>query len=347
MKIALLNLPIDNNYGGNLQRYALVKTLQSLGHHVCFLETHFCFPGNIFRQLYGVIKRLPKEILSRFRFFSKKYPVSYFLHKKIPHSLPIYNKTFLKCYRNFEVYVVGSDQVWRPKMTMNYGLPTYFFDFLLHKNCKKIAYGVSLGSSECEFSVQEKGMLSKLYSTFNAVSVRERSALNILENCGWTTPAARLVLDPTFLLKREDYEELVHGSRTVAPSGNLFCYMLDWNEEKEKLTRDVALDRGLQPFYVKMERNREMSIEQWLRSFMDANFVVTDSFHGLAFSIIFNKPYVLIKNEQRGNARFENIFSLFEISEDGRNVDWSSVNSKIEKLQKESLDFLREALNEV
>lgn len=86
------------------------------------------------------------------------------------------------------------------------------------------------------------------------------------------------------------------------------------------------------------------SIEQWLRSFRDAQYIITDSYHGLVFSIIFNKPFTLIRNEKRGNARFDSLLKTLDISTDN-NINWTKVNSNIQTEREKALLFIKKSLS--
>ena len=167
MKIALLNLPYDNNYGGNLQRYALMKVLQDMGHDVTHLNLRFHYHLPWYKVPYSYTKRIIlKYVLGRdVRINQEKYSreqyqercaiTESFYQKYIKHTEPLYKLSELKKYTDFDAYVVGSDQVWRKKIANKY-LPTMFLDFLpKDSKAKRIAYGVSLGVAENELSEEE------------------------------------------------------------------------------------------------------------------------------------------------------------------------------------------------
>lgn len=345
MNVGLLNLTIDFNYGGNLQRFALVSILQELGHDVVYLELHRPYSGSNMDRLYKRLKDLIKDFLVYNSNKAKeKWPVRRFQLEKIPHTKPIFGKKNLIKYRNkFDAYVVGSDQVWRKSIAIFYGVNTYFFDFLENVDVKRVAYGVSLGSERNEFCYDDLQTLSPLYQKFDAVSVREMSSLKLFDELGWTFPPAKLVLDPTFLLQRDEYEALIDCQKTFPIQGDIFCYILDKTEEKQNVINAFEQKLHASSFWLSLN-DGAVSVEQWLRSFKDSKFVVTDSFHGLVFSIIFNKPYYLIKNASRGNARFDSLFDLLGISCDGSSLDWERINSQIASLRKESIEFLRKSL---
>lgn len=359
MNIGLLNLPVDNNYGGNLQRYALIKVLQDMGHDVTHLNLRFSFnPYPWYTLCYIVLRRLASRIIKRngcdifppeYRYqneFKKKCAVTdIFYNRYVKHTKPIYNKQGLKKNKKFDAFIVGSDQVWRKKIASFYGISTFFFDFLPYFNkTPLIAYGVSLGTNENELNHEDLYILTPLYKKFKAISVREESALKLFKTYGWTKPKAIQVLDPTLLLSKEDYIELINAADTEKPKGNLFCYILDNTKEKDLLIRSIATEKGLTPFYISIE-GHQPTVEQWLRSFMDSEYVITDSFHGFVFSLIFNKPFHLINNDFRGNARFDSIKKTILNGCDIEHIDWSETNKRIEMWKKKSMQFLEKALD--
>lgn len=357
MNIALLNLPFDSNYGGNLQRYALITILQRNGYRVEHINLRFNYKLPWYKIPFSYSKRIIKRLI-----FHDKNPIlleqqmeneaiarnrlaEVFYNKYIPHTKSINNKKGLNKLPKYDAYIVGSDQVWRKSMTQAYGLSTYFFDFVKDTITTKIAYGVSLGNNNNELTQTEIKKLRRLYKRFTAVSVRESSAIEIFQNYQWTMPQAIQVLDPTLLLSKEDYNKLIDNGNTHHSSGNLFCYILDNDPVKEKIILEEIDKLKLTPFYINL-KEKNTSIEQWLRSFRDAKHIITDSFHGLVFSIIFNKPFTLIRNERRGNARFDSILELFNIPTNKQEeIDWEYINFKIQEERKKALEFIIQTLN--
>ena len=354
MKIALLNLPIDDNYGGNLQRFAIVKVLQEMGHEVTHLLIMRKF--TIWRR--HSLLAIPKRIILRFIFRKKNHILSElitqkknveaynrikpFYDKYIKHTKPINNYKTIKQYNFFDVYIVGSDQAWRKWIVQPFPLKMFLWDFL-PKHAKKIAYAVSLGNSEPELDKNEAESLRKYYNQFSAVSVREKTALDVLNHYGWTTPKAEWLVDPTLLLKKEDYLEVINNAETSRMDGDMFCYILDSTREKMDYIERYAASRNMKPFITGLH---EISIEQWLRNFNDAKFIVTDSYHGFVFSLIFNKPVKLFFNEFRGNTRFESLFELLGISKDQDVFDWKKINSILANEREKSIKWLKVALRE-
>lgn len=346
MKIALLNLPVDNNYGGHLQRYALMKVLQDMGHDVTHINLRVGYSLPWYKKPLSYTKRFVlRYLLGRnVKIFVERdlkrkdveqcIATEPFYQRYIKHTKPITDIKKLKKLQGYDAYIVGSDQVWRKQMAKEY-LYSMFLDFVRGLKVKKIAYGVSLGVSENELSDKEIRQLSILYNKFNAVSVREDSALELFKYYGWNRPQAIQVLDPTMLLQMDDYVHLIKSGNTRQSPGNLFCYILDKTEEIDDIIYAKAKELGLNPFFLCIKDKELVSVEQWLRSFWDSEYVITDSYHGVVFSIIFNKPYLLIRNEVRGNARFDSILKLNQQSlpVDKKNVD-------LNMLREISLSFL-------
>lgn len=355
MKIALLNLPIDNNYGGILQRYALCKTLDIMGYDATFLNLYleltpvpyYMAPiklANYFRKkLFGIYTPPLHIVLGSLYLYKiyNKHAIK-FIEKNIPCTKPIKSIENLKDYCNFDCYIVGSDQVWRKSIAHNY-LSSMFFDFL-PDDVKRIAFSVSMGSDNDELSDKEIKYYKELYSKFSAVSVRETSSLDLFDKYNWISPLPNFTIDPTLLLKKEDYFGLI-GPINTQPKGDVFCYILDKTPEKMTYIKEYCFDKNLTPYYITLQDiGNGASIENWLLSISVAKFVITDSYHGLLFAIIFNKPYHLFKNKKRGNARFDCILDALSLSYDKTDNDWTMINTKRTELASNALRFLKESL---
>ena len=355
MKIALINLKYDNNYGGNLQRYALMKVLQNKGHDVTHLNLRFNYHRPWYKMLLSLIKIMVKKFflgkdvkIPRWQHAQHTYEelcsiTEPFYNKYVKHTEQITDLRKLSKFNGFDAYFVGSDQVWRKRIAGDY-IKTMFLDFLPENTkSRRIAYGVSLGVAENELCNEEIKQLSDLYQRFDAVSVREDSALDMFKQYGWNKPQAIQVLDPTLLLCKEDYMLLIENGKTIQSDGNLFCYILDKTDDMDCLIQQKAKELNLKAFELGLDK--PVSIEQWLRSFSDSEYVITDSYHGLVFSIIFNKPFFLIRNEFRGNARFESVIRMFGIHDDcSDNLNWNLINKSIAEYREKSFCFIANAL---
>jgi len=219
MKIALLTLRVDNNYGGNLQRYALSRFLAEMGHDVIVLY----FRSEWNKDRFYIRVKNTIEYFIKTLFGDNPMPFPYWKHedpnwekkrintfpffqKYVKHSPLIWSFNALKKYidkENFDAYIVGSDQVWRKCFTQRWGVERFFLDFVSEDKIK-VFYAASFGIMDGDYSLEDVALLTPLYKQFDAVSVREDSALLTLKKYGWTRPQANLVLDPTSLLSRKN-----------------------------------------------------------------------------------------------------------------------------------------------
>lgn len=200
---------------------------------------------------------------------------------------------------------------------------------------------------------------------FDAISVREMSGMKLCqEHLG---VEAVHVVDPTLLLDAEEYTRLI-GKDIPASHGNMMCYVLDRNAEKDTMIDDIARKKQLRPFHsnartedhnATLEERIQPPVEQWLQGFRDAEFIVTDSFHACIFSMLYKKPFIAIGNKSRGMTRFESLLRMFGLEERMvlsyddykqreevllRPIDYGSVFRILEEKRSEAIDFLQEAL---
>ena len=266
--------------------------------------------------------------------------------------------------------MVGSDQCWRP--CYNAFLPSMFLDFVLDKQVKRIAYAASFGTDKWEFTPQQTAVCAPLAKKFDMVSVREDSGVKLCkEHLGVD---AVHVLDPTMLLTKEDYIQLIENEKEPKSDGTLFNYILDPDAKKSAFIHKVAKANGLKAFQVLPKCQAEIRTKEdvkkriedcvfpgvttWLRAFMDAEMTIVDSFHGMVFSIIFNKPFWVIGNAHRGMSRFTSLLKVFHLENRlldasglddvdlSQSIDWESVNEILKEKQKECKLLLLNSLNE-
>lgn len=368
MKIAILTLPLNINYGGILQAYALQTILEQRGHEVHIIEeVQRPLKLPIYKMPFSYSKRIIKNIIGKkcYILYEQKYNrelpiitenINRFINKNI--HLAIYKDFSYIKESEYDVIIVGSDQVWRPKYFGTKQIEKAFLKFTKGWNIKRIAYAASFGTDEWEYTHKQTYKCNMLLNKFDMVSVRENSGIDLCEK--YFNIKAQKVLDPTLLLSKEDYIKLFQSSNIQKSKGNLLCYILDETEEKRKLISQIANDKKLIPFNIKAKNNNiytpltdriQPSIEQWIRGFYDAELVITDSFHACVFSILFKKPFIVYGNKNRGLTRFNSLLEsmglknnlILNLNEYDNNRDYSISNEclkKLSDLRKESLEFL-------
>ena len=370
MRIGIVTLPLHTNYGGILQAYALQTVLEWMGHKLQHIQPKVEFPKlhPFWKMPFVFLKRIFLKLFVE----GWKYPVFTHPYKYVRTNTDKFIEKYLICryldlrewecrqYNDYDAIIFGSDQVWR----LDYAAPIerYFGAFLGESKLKRISYGASFGVDSLNYSKSQLNRCREQINKFNAISVREQAGVNICMDSFHVS--ASLVLDPTMLLKRADYELLTEGLK--ADKNGMLIYVLDESAELSAKLHSYAQKRGLPLFRVnskvedsdaKLVERQQPRVEQWLRDFMGADMIITDSFHACVFSIIFHKPFICIGNVQRGASRFQTLLSRFNLYDRivdsdslmtyiDTGIDWDDVDRKLGIYQQESFDFILHALRD-
>lgn len=363
MKIGVLTLPFNNNYGGYLQAYALMTVLKGMGHEVELIyrkqnRRYLSFRlkaciKNIIKFLLG---RKPKLLLcdqEKELRIKGEYIMSFVDSRISPKTKPLYstNELIKTCGGRYDAIIVGSDQVWRPDYVPN--IENFFFDFVDNTQVLKLSYAASFGTDNPNYSDRERKKCGDLISQFDAVSVREESGIEVIYKFGWKAKHKEVVLDPTMIIDIIEYQQFIKPLNEKY----VVSYILDMNEEKQEAINCIskALSHPIKNLSIKGQKLPSM--ETWLSSLCHANFIITDSFHGTVFAILFNRPFIVWANKERGIDRFTSLLKLFGLERRivfdkcsitelmNENIDWESVNCKLEINKNKSKAFLSRFLN--
>lgn len=346
MKIGIVTLPLHFNFGGILQAYALQEVLHEWG------------DSFIIKSYQHGIKAIIKTLLYRqsgiFRFVKNKIRYDY-LHE--PFSLDELTS------KGYDVLVVGSDQVWRPCMGVSReaNVNRYFLKTIGKGKIKKISYAASFGVDYFDFTHEEKKKAQSLIKDFEAVSVRETFGITLCsEYLGRVD--AKLVLDPTMLLNETDYLNIMGNSPFKSQNKHCFIYLLDYDKAENKEIVETLIPLNTEVFTAKVEKNIlkkyfniKDSVEGWLAAIYNSDLMITDSFHGCVFSILFHKDFYVMGNIIGGNARIYSLLSLFELDdrlidkntnpEKIKPINWQQIDLKLQTLRTMSFDFLSKTLS--
>lgn len=383
MKIGILTQPLRTNYGGLLQNFALQQVLIRLGHDPITIDQksrQYPYWRVLLGQLKGwVLYYLNQNANNRPRYvltaeedtYIRKHSIA-FIDKFINHTAKFSGAEEFRRVSEaigIEGFVVGSDQCWRP--CYNICLKDMFLDFAEDMNVKKrVSYAASFGTDDWEFNREQTIECARLVKLFDKVTVREMSGVDLCKK--HLGVDATHVLDPTMLLSKEDYICLIEDEGIKKSEGNLFNYILDPTKEKSAFIQKVCESLELKAFQVLPKCNEDHRTKkdvknridncvypspiEWLRAFMDAQMTIVDSFHGTVFSIIFNKPFWVIGNEERGMSRFHSLLSLFGLEDRlitesqfnsldfNKQINWDEVNYILSNKRKESINILKNSL---
>jgi len=360
MKIGILTLPLHHNYGGILQAYALQTFLKNQGHEVFLIRRTMPAPKRSLKTQFSkwiskiIVERNPRKFTE-----DNLHPRTDFLNsnKELEDSV---------IKHKLNALIVGSDQVWRLEYSDAIAL-NFFFDFLDNTSIKKISYAASFGLDNWSHPVDITKKIAGLLHKFDAVSVREDSAVTICKDI-FDVSAVHMI-DPTLLLEKDEYISLISPTE-LTKDKSLIVYIIDESADKTKVIDKVAARKRLvtksinaklkfsQKNFSKIVECIYPTISFWLSGFRDADFIVTDSFHGVAFSLIFNKPFIAIGNKDRGLARFQSILKIFnlqnrlifqfsELTDDliDSEIDFLSINEIIQEQRSKATEFITNSID--
>lgn len=355
MKIGILTFHRAINYGAILQAYAL-QTILNEGHEVELInyedeenkKRYSKLPINCVNPVSGLRNYITNQIQAA---NSKKF--LFFRDNNLNQSMYISNKKDLKKYCDkYDAIIVGSDQVWNLDITNND--LSYFLDFA--SSTKKISYAASFGVRYIKKDMLDQ--VIELLRKFDAVSVRESTGCKLLSDYGIV---AKRVFDPTLLLNAEEWRKIARRPSWL-PQKYIAVYGFGVDEIMLQHAKDIAekseskvvlignfIKKPIKGISVK----RVVSPEEWVYIFLNAESVVTNSFHGIAFSINFGKKFWAFNsktNLTETNSRIEDILKLFELDCCDSAISSSNiyslnrVNAILAEMREYSREFLRKAV---
>ena len=336
----------NRNYGANLTYYSLNRAIQKLGYSVVMLWRSSKQSSSV---------TLPE--VEPLRFACAYYNIS-----------PKHTKSELHKHNDIcNCFVLGSDQLWNPDLERVAG-EEFFLSFADDEKVK-LAYAQSFGN---HVTLKEpfKEKYKKLLDRFDGISVREDSGVELFKNeFNMTVPQ---VCDPVFLSPVEEYSKLAGKADVETPSKYVLNFILDPTDEKIEACREIRKKLGIEE-YINLtdlhdgEKKAEKflgekvlhgtSIENFVYAYKNADYIVTDSFHGTCMAIIFNKPFISIANKFRGVRRFESLLTWLNLKNrlyyDVKKLhtempvetpDFAEANKKIESAREFGLNWLKEGI---
>lgn len=369
MKVCVITVLDNTNFGTYLQALATCKAIEEVGHEaeVVRYTRKFMTPSgmssNILKKR-GLLRWINRRYLKPFKNIFRLRSLDYnFLAKHV---------SVTSEYIGFEhlqerppaadLYLTGSDQVWNS--VYNRGIDrSYYLDFA-PKDKNRIAYAASIGMSE--IPQDQLDVVRNLLSKYNAITVRETSSVDILSRIGIKSS---VVLDPTLLLNREQW---VKYADQTQPSEEeyILTYSVEYGNEDsiiEYYAKQVASRKKLKIYHVSYSGPSSMPTyadkvfpyatpDVFLRLMLGASFVIVSSFHGTAFAINFNKPFITV-TPHRFNSRIDSLLSLTGLNsrkvsdcdiriDDMECIDYETVNNVLDDERKKSLFLLKSMIEQ-
>ncbi len=336
------------SYGSILQTLGLQKALEELGFENAIINKSETYKKTSLSTKYGI-----KGVIK----FFFDYPL-----KKKEKSLFLKNRQFInskinsvninkdddykKLANDADLFLAGSDQIWHPDV-LN---PTFFLDFV-PQGVKRISYAASMGKTDLSNEARKK--MSIYLSKFHNISVREEENKRVLSKI--TDKNIEVNIDPTFLLEKDEWEKYC---KPLKIKDYILVFPIYWDKNfnkqlkllhKKTGKKIVLISSGRRNIY-KNKQIFDADVSEFLSLIKNADMVVTSSFHGLAMSIIFNKPFTAVINPDMPS-RLENLLKICQAKNfsmkdyiDGKSNDYDKINDKIIELRQQSLDYLKGVL---
>ncbi|MGI6608090.1 MAG: polysaccharide pyruvyl transferase family protein [Erysipelotrichaceae bacterium] len=363
-KVGIVTWHWSPNYGGLVQAYALQETIKKLGYEpefVNYREDLSTFKKRIIRKLKDFYIMLLQPSLYRSRqknydFIADKLNVG-----KLYYS---YEKLADEADGIYDACVCGSDQIW--SNNRGYVDPFYYLDFISEN--KRISYAPSIGYDKVADNLEKD--FKKYVDKIRFLSVREEKGSEIIKNI--TNRAAKVVLDPSFLLDKKDWLKKIENKSKIAPDEKyIFLYILRYNKDYVDFVRDLSEKTGYRIVTLEIKNIKLDGIEtincnplDFIELVNNASYIATDSFHGLALSINLEKQFVVFKRfkddeEICQNSRIYNILSKAGLMDrlissntpvtflEDNEINYDSVAPLINKERTQSMKFLSSSLESV
>lgn len=356
MRIGILTHPLESNYGGILQNYALQEVLRKMGHDPITLRTG--------KTTYIIwLKRIIKNIINKVKGKNASFPLIPFIYEKRQSGIESFIRQHIKTTEKLfwyspslidkyqlEALCVGSDKSWASYFKH---IEDMFFAFARGFDIIKFSYAPSFGTDKWEFNAEQTEKCRELVKSFTGVSVREHSGVKLCKD--YLNADAKWLIDPTLLLSADDYSFLCENIKRKK-TDFILAYILNYTDEKKKYIKKVSLSLNKEVVFIQAENKVRSTdtVEKWISLFRDAHFVITDSFHGTIFSLLFHKDFISLANPLRGIERFKSLSEMFALGNNilmkipeefsQTKIDWATIDTEIQKRQKESIDFVKDSL---
>ncbi len=382
-KVGIITIVNVNNYGAELQAFATFRKLQLMGYNAEIINYLYY---KDWRYIDSKMSRSfnSMSIKGKIIYFAKYRVASFVLNKILPlickdvkqrianfNSFHQHNTRFSKLYKSmkdlytdtpiYDVYMVGSDQVWNPNASSS--IEPYFLTFAPH-SALTVSYASSFGVSKIENnSIANRIKLG--LSSIKTISVRESSGVNLVKEL--TGRTAQLVCDPTLLLNKSEWTMFMKPVSNM-PQRYVLIYQLSESDAIVKLATRIGKQEQIpvyrickRAFKVKKDKGvvniLNAGPSEFLSLITNASFIITNSFHGTAFSINFDVPfYTVVSAKKKNNNRMESLLDYVGLGKrivkddvDITNLpivgyDVNATQLKLKLFRLESEKFLEDAL---
>lgn len=369
MKIGIVSIHSAHNYGSVLQAYALQEELKKFSDDVeiinyrpkYFEEKYKMFSIGIYSNYKGIFNKIIhlawrtlmiKSRYTKYKKFENYIKNRYNLTKKYSTYEELKKENF-----DYDAVFCGSDQIWNTDITEGFD-KTFYLGFCDNKVIKA-SYAASVARKEIDYKYEEE--YKKYISRLDFIALREESSKDIIQK--YTEKPVMVTVDPTLLHKKEKWDEIAKESKLNLEDKYILVYVLEDNKEMVKIVNNIAEYLGLKVISVSKKKrfNNETILsdvgpEDFVKLFKNAEFVITNSFHGTVFSLLYEKKNCIIPHKTRGTRmidlmkkvglenRIISDYSELNLIEINKDIDYNLVNQKIENERKIAEEYIRNVL---
>lgn len=367
-KIGIVTFHRAYNYGALLQAYALQKKIneENDAYIIDYRNKNVEKSYKLLSLDFSNIKMFIKSLIASVRNFNKKYnrfkKFKKFIVDEFKLSEEYKNENILKeKFPKYDIYITGSDQVWNPQIT---GTLSDIYTLNFGDNApKRISYAASCGSES--YIVENKSLYKEKLSKLDNISVREESTQKELTKI--FDKDVTTVLDPTLLLKKEEWESVIENVNCEISEKYILAYVVAKDDEYFKIVNELSKKTGLKVVHFYHKNNDLINVIknaysvgplEFVKLIKESEYVVATSFHATVFSIIFNKNFFVIPHKKTGSRVIDLLDKLglsnrachtleeFKQIDYSLKSDWKRVNKKIIEEREKSLNWLKEAIDE-
>ena len=360
MKIGIITFHFSRNYGAALQAYGLQEYLKTLGHDVYIIDYRPQYLMKHFRRDSARIwlSKNPFMCIKRFCNYMQTREIRHQRHDGFVSFVNNYQKLYPyrdgEDFNGFDFVFIGSDQVWSPFHT---GGQYDDIMFGVGFKCKVISYAPSC--SQASLNREEREYLKEHLDYLYAISVREHHFKDMLQPL--TRKEIQVVADPSLLAGAAIFEKIAAPINRNKPY--VLIYEIVHHQQVQRIAKEIAtqlnadiveLTNGMLGYHNKT-MDEGASPEKFLGYIKEASCVVTTSFHGTAFSLLFQKPFYMVKQDNSADDRMSNLLKLLGLQEriismDAKvkfgKINYTPVSPRLEEYRHDSILFIDKSLNE-
>ena len=360
LKCGVITFHRAHNYGAILQTYALQKTLEKYSIDCEVIDYRSRFIENYYKPIsfsnIPSLKKIAAILLFNGKTVDNNKVFNDFTRNYLKTSEELYydHKDLEVANDKYDFFVAGSDQIWN-YITAGFIDSNYFLNFV-NDSSKKNAYAPSFGVDN--LPENKKNAYINLLKDFNNLSVRESKGSEIVNDLLNYKPT--VVLDPTILLDKKSWSKI--ASKSNEKEEYLLLYLIAESNEIIELAKKIAKEKKIKIIYLNnrlfklkgVDNRKKTEVNEWLSLFLNANCIVTNSFHGLAFSVNFEKEFFIqyLPKPAKVNSRLVNLLSLLQLNDrvvknntDLQKIDYEKVNTLLEKERRKSLLFIEKMIS--